>query len=74
MPLPLQSGFSENGAYRVMSVHNPSESSDAYFILPNDRDELWFVCQRRLHFVELHDTSGHHLEWPAPRSVPLPPC
>ncbi|THF83932.1 hypothetical protein E7T09_20685 [Deinococcus sp. KSM4-11] len=69
MPKPLQSGFSETRAYRVVGVYNPSESSDAYFILPNDRDELWFICQRHLRFAGLHDTQAHHLDWPAADAV-----
>ncbi len=70
MPLPLQSGFSENRAYRVVGVYNPSETSDAYFILPNDREELWFICQRHLRFAGLHDTAAHHLDWPCLQSGP----
>ncbi|GGR98001.1 hypothetical protein [Deinococcus sedimenti] len=63
-PLPLSSGFNEGRAYRVVGVYNPSETSDAYFILPNDRDELWFICQRHLRFAGLHDTTAHHLNLP----------
>lgn len=47
-PFPLQSGFSEDRAYRVVGAYNASESSDAFFILSNDRDELWFICNRHL--------------------------
>jgi hypothetical protein len=47
-PFPLESGFSENIAYRVVGAYNASESSDAFFILANDRDELWFICNRHL--------------------------
>lgn len=47
-PFPLQSGFSEAMAYRVVGAYNASESSDAFFILSNDRDELWFICNRHL--------------------------
>ncbi|CAM3680614.1 hypothetical protein DEFR109230_08330 [Deinococcus frigens] len=64
VPRPLQSGFLESRAYRVVGVYNPSETSDAYFILPNDQDELWFICQRHLRFAGLHDTAAHHLDWP----------
>lgn len=72
VPLPLQSGFSEDRAYRVVGVYNPSETSDAYFILPNDRDELWFICQRHLRFAGLHDTAAHHLEWPCLQRSAVP--
>ena len=40
-PLPLT-------AYRALGMFNPSETSDAYFILSNDRDEIWFICNRHL--------------------------
>ncbi len=45
-PRPLQSGFSKGTAYRVLGLHSPSETSEAYFILANDRDEVWFVSNR----------------------------
>ncbi len=45
-PLPLASGFSEHVAYRVLGVHAPSETGEAYFILSNDRDEVWFISNR----------------------------
>jgi len=47
-PFPLQSGFSLLCAYRVLGIYNPSETSDAYMVLANDRDELWFICNRHL--------------------------
>ncbi len=45
-PRPLASGFSTGTAYRVLGLHSPSETSEAYFILSNDRDEVWFVSNR----------------------------
>jgi hypothetical protein len=45
-PLPLESGFSSDKAYRVMGLHCPSETSEAYFILCNDRDEVWFISNQ----------------------------
>lgn len=62
VPRPLDSGFTLGRSYRVLGVFNPSETSDAYFILPNDRGELWFICQRHLRFAGLHDTPRHHLD------------
>lgn len=50
-PLPLQSGFSSTTAYRALGCFNPSESSDAYYILANDRDEIWFICNRHVRVV-----------------------
>ena len=51
MPLPLASGFSIDTAYRTLGMFNPSETSDAYFILSNDRDEIWFISNRHLRTV-----------------------
>lgn len=67
-PKPLDSGFSEGTLYRVLGVYSPSETSEAYFILPNDRDEMWFISQRHLRFGRLEETSAHHL----PVSAALP--
>lgn len=53
-PLPLESGFSENVAYRALGVHTPSETSECYFILSNDRDETWFISNRHFRTVGLH--------------------
>jgi hypothetical protein len=52
-PLPLSSGFSEQVAYRVLGVHSPSETGEAYFILSNDRDEVWFISNRHFRTWEL---------------------
>nr|WP_318381825.1 hypothetical protein [uncultured Enterobacter sp.] len=50
-PLPLQSGFNMETAYRVLGCFNPSETSDAYYIMANDRDEIWFICNRHVRVV-----------------------
>lgn len=50
-PLPLQSGFSVDVAYRALGIHSPSETSECYFILANDRDETWFVSNRHFRTV-----------------------
>ena len=47
-PFPLASGFSTGHAYRALGLYNPSETSDAYFVLSNDRDEIWFICNRHV--------------------------
>lgn len=52
-PMPLQSGFSMDTAYRALGMFNPSETSDAYFILANDRNETWFICNRHLRTVAI---------------------
>ncbi len=52
-PFPLQSGFNMQTAYRALGMFNPSETSDAFFILANDKDEIWFICNRHLRAVGL---------------------
>ena len=56
-PLPLRSGFCTENAYRVLGCYNPSESADAYYILSNDRDEIWFICNRHVRTVCLNNDN-----------------
>lgn len=56
-PLPLRSGFCTRNAYRVLGCYNPSESADAYYILSNDRDEIWFICNRHVRTVCLNNEN-----------------
>ncbi len=56
-PFPLESGFNMRTAYRALGLFNPSESSDAYFILANDRDEIWFICNKHLRVVCLDEAN-----------------
>lgn len=56
-PQPLESGFSHEAAYRVLGMHNPSETADAYLMLSNDRDELWFICTRHVRAVGVLPTA-----------------
>lgn len=51
-PLPLSSGFSGDRVYRVLGIHTASESADAFLILKNDRDEMWFISNRHVRIVE----------------------
>ena len=53
-PRPLLNGFSEGVAYRVLGLNSASETSEAYLILANDRDELWFISNRH---VRVHGIS-----------------
>jgi len=50
-PFPLKSGFTREQAYRVLGIFNASESSEAYLILANDQDQLWFISNRHVRFV-----------------------
>ena len=59
-PFPLQSGFNPDTAYRALGMFSPSETSDAYFILSNDRDEVWFICNRHLRTVALVASNAGH--------------
>ncbi len=55
MPRPLKSGFSESTAYRVLGIESFSESAEAFFILSNDRDEVWFVSNRHFRVLGKFD-------------------
>ena len=47
-PIPLQNGFNTKRAYRVLGLYTPSETGEAYLILPNDRKEMWFISNRHI--------------------------
>ena len=47
-PFPLQQGFSESTAYRVLGIYNASESGECWLILSNDRNEMWYISQRHV--------------------------
>ena len=47
-PLPLENHFSEGVEYEILGLHCPSESGEAYCILKNDRNEMWFISNRHL--------------------------
>lgn len=51
-PLPLHSGFSQDKTYEVLGLHTPSESAEAFLILRNDRDEMWFISNRHVRLVD----------------------
>lgn len=60
-PLPLSNGFSEDRVYRVLGIHTASESAEAFLILKNDRDEMWFISNRHFRVLEtkiLTEQSG----------------
>jgi len=68
-PLPLNSGFSENVAYRVIGMYNPSESGECWFVLANDADQMWFISQRhlrvqsiRIDIVDFRYSLARHVE------------
>ncbi len=53
LPLPLENGFSKKNSYLVLGAFSISESGEAYFILSNDRDEIWFISNRHLRTYKL---------------------
>ena len=73
-PLPLSSGFSEGVAYRILGVHSPSETGEAYLILSNDRDEIWFISNRHFRTWEMRPET-RALRMPLGQGAPtsLPP-
>ena len=56
-PFPLQSGFSADVAYLALGAFSLSESGEAFFVLSNDRDEIWFISNRHLRTHMLRPTS-----------------
>ncbi len=57
LPLPLENGFSENNAYLVLGAFSLSESGEAYFVLSNDRNEIWFISNRHLRTYKIIENS-----------------
>ncbi len=70
-PLPLANGFSEHVAYRILGVHSPSETGEAYLILSNDRDEIWFISNRHFRTWELRPETNA-LRLPLSLGTPAP--
>ena len=57
-PLPLPNGFSTDKGYLALGLYSPSETSEAYVILSNDRDEVWFISNRHLRTAAVRPSSG----------------
>ena len=47
-PKPLSHGFSLGMSYLVLGAFSLAESADAFFILSNDKNEIWFISNRHL--------------------------
>ena len=60
LPLPLDSGFSLDTAYRALGIYSPSETGECYFIVCNDRDETWFISNRHFLIVGLEPERRDH--------------
>ncbi len=47
-PRPLEHGFNSETAYLVLGAFSLSESGEAFFILSNNEDQVWFISNRHL--------------------------
>ena len=56
-PLPLSSGFTRESAYLVLGMFTASETSEAYLILVNESDEIWFISNRHVRTCGLRPNS-----------------
>jgi len=56
-PLPLDNGFRPEVPYEVLGIYSASESAEAYLILRNDRDEMWFISNRHCRIVDVPATA-----------------
>lgn len=72
-PLPLRSGFSSNVGYRTLGFYTASETAEAYLILSNDREEIWFISNRHVRTIGLFPAQ-RDLRLPLPVLVDLPSC
>ncbi len=61
-PLPLQNGFNTERAYRVLGLYTPSETGEAYLILPNDREEMWFISNRHIRVAGIFADRDLHID------------
>jgi hypothetical protein len=56
-PLPLENGFDDHREYEVLGLHCPSETSEAYCILRNNEDQMWFISNRHIRISRLGQLS-----------------
>lgn len=47
-PKPLENNFSEGKEYEIIGLYCPSETSEAFCILVNDLNQIWFISNRHL--------------------------
>lgn len=52
-PLPLENGFRPDIPYEVLGIYSASESAEAFLILRNDRDEMWFISNRHCRITDI---------------------
>lgn len=57
VPKPLQHGFNTETAYLVLGAFSLSESGEAFLVLSNDANEIWFISNRHLRTHDLRPDS-----------------
>lgn len=60
-PLPLEHKFNKVWAYRVLGIHSASETSEAYFILPNNVNQIWFISTRHCRYHGIIKDDDSHM-------------
>lgn len=60
-PKPLESGFDNDHAYRVLGIFTLSETAEAYVIMSNERDEVWFISNRHVRTVGIQKQGPFRL-------------
>src|SRR4030095_7709665 len=62
-PHPIDDArFDPRYVYKVLGMYNPSETSEAYFVLANPQRQIWFIPQRHLRAYKLIDSDEFFLE------------
>src|SRR5687767_14629201 len=62
-PHPINDAhFDPRYVYKVLGMYNPSETSEAYFVLANPDRQIWFIPQRHLRAYKLIDSDEFFLE------------
>lgn len=55
-PHPIDDAkFDPSKLYKVLGMYNPSETSEAYFVLSNPERQIWFISNRHLRAAGLFD-------------------
>lgn len=52
VPIPSMSGFTEGKVYEVLGAVEHSADGELWFILANDRDEIWRISNRHCRYVK----------------------
>lgn len=67
-PRPLQNGFNNETAYRVLGGESYSETSESFMTLANETDQIWFIPTRHLRVVGVFHII-YDLRYPLKREV-----